>query len=365
MSNKISVKLPDIGEGVVEGEVIEWLKAVGEKLGQDEPVVVVMTDKATVELPAPHPGILIKQYYQVGQLAKCGEPLYDIEIGDFTSRALATPATRKLAKDKGIDINAVTGTGNEGRVTSNDLKNFHSKAEKTDSLGDQECPLVGIQALMAKKMTESKRLIPHFSFHEKVEATRLIKLRENMLKEAAKENIQITYMPFFLRALSLTIDKYPIVNSSFDSSSNKLCLHKRQNIGIAISTKRGLIVPVLREIQGVSIKRIILAYEELKKKALEDGLQSHDMKDGTITISNYGVLGGEGSWATPIINYPEVAILALNRIQKQPAVKNNEVVVKDILNVSWSFDHRVIDGNLAAHISAEFSSLLKNPARLL
>ncbi len=406
MGKVVTVNLPDIGEGVVEGEVVEWLKNIGDSLGQDEPVVVVMTDKATVELPAPYPGTLSKQYFKPGEVAIKDKPLYEIEIaGDVSNKsekqdekldtivvktpnkseqkqkkskptpkkssegnkALATPPVRKLAKDMGIEIHKIPGTGKEGRVTAEDLKSTRQApaGAVTHFPDDEEKPLIGIQGLMAKKMAESKRTIPHFSYHEKVEARRLVKLRENMKKEGEKEGIQVTFMPFFIRALSLTITKFPMINSCYEEETGKLFIHKQQNIGIAMSTEHGLIVPVLKSIQKSSLNDIIRDFDALKNKALSGKLESKDMKESTITISNYGVLGGGGLWATPIINYPEAAILAVNKIQKQAVAKNDHVEAVDILNISWSFDHRFIDGDLAAKVSSHFSKLIQNPAQLL
>jgi pyruvate/2-oxoglutarate dehydrogenase complex dihydrolipoamide acyltransferase (E2) component len=399
MSKIFTVTLPDIGEGVVEGEVIEWLKKVGEPLQQDEPVVVVMTDKATVDLPAPHPGILAKQYYQPGETAILDKPLYDIEVAEEIpsskgepkiepakevigqkeipgpvivrqpssgKKALATPPTRRLANEIGIDINQVPGTGRDGRVTPEDLRRSHappSPAVQHLPL-DEEQPIIGIRGLMAKKTAESKKIIPHFSYFEQVDATRLIQLKESIKKEAAGEGIHVTFMPFFIRALSLTIRSFPAINSSVDIEANRLIIHKQYNVGLAVNARQGLIVPVLKKVQEMSLSDIIRAFETLKEKALTGKLQSSDMKESTITLSNYGVLGS-GLWATPVISHPEVAILAINKIQKQPVVKNNQVVIRDMLNLSWSFDHRIIDGDIAAHVSHHFANLLKNPASML
>lgn len=392
-----TVNLPDIGEGVVEGEVIEWLKKVGDPIQQDEPVVIVMTDKATVELPAPYPGKLAKQYFEVGQIAIKDKPLYDIEIKDKTiqqkteekndssiqiplrdkqpqfktpssgNQILALPAVRALAKEMGLDINTIQGTGKDGRVTLDDLRSAnHTHSNKlTHFEDDEEIPLVGIRNLMAQKMTESKDHIPHFSFFEQVDATRLVQLKHNYKQQAEKEGVHITFAPFIIRALSLTLAKYPQVNASLDESRNALLVHKHHHIGIAMSLSNGLVVPVLKNVQDMAINEIILGYEDLKDRAVHHKLQPNDMKESTITITNFGVLGSGGQWATPIINYPEAAILGIGRIQKQPVVKDNEIVIRDILPLSWSFDHRIIDGDLAATFSHHFAMMLQNPAQLL
>lgn len=403
MQTIYTVNLPDIGEGVVEGEVIEWLKKTGDSLRQDEPVVVVMTDKATVELPAPHPGILAKQYFQPGQIAIKGKPLYDIELTTpiqmdakpekkvqptssppekisvpqpippekpfGEKRGIAAPPVRKLAKELGVDLNRISGTGKEGRITPQDLQQFAKPRTCRTSIlhlsDDEELPVVGIRHLMAERMAESHASIPMFSYFEQTEATRLVQLRNSFKEKALKENIHITYMPFFIRALSLTIKKFPQLNSSFDATCHKLYMHKHHNVGIAIASPYGLIVPVLKNVQEMSLYELIRAYEQLKNKALENKLTSHDMKEATITISNYGVLGGGGLWATPIVNYPETTILAVARIQKQPVIKDEAIVIRDTLNLSWSFDHRVIDGEIAASCSHYYSTFIHNPSRML
>ncbi len=412
MSKIHTVTLPDIGEGVVEGEVIEWLKKVGDPVAQDEPIVVVMTDKATVELPAPIPGKLSKQYYKPGDIAIKDKPLYDIEVTTEVksttpqpspqvtitaaipekapakplaeSKALATPPTRKLAKDLGIDIGSIKGTGKEGRVTHDDVVASHSPPQQVAGVSksgkraappiqtstpiqhlsdDEERPLIGLRHLIAEKMVESKYIVPHFAFFDQAEATRLVQLRENVKKEAQKYKFRLTYMPFFIRALSLVIKQYPQVNGSVDLQENKWIIHKQQNIGIATRTPDGLSVCVLKNVQEMSLHEIIRSYDALMKKAEEGKLERSDLIDSTITISNFGSLGG--LWATPIINYPEIAILGIARIRKIPVVRNDTIVIREILNLSWSFDHRVIDGEVAALISNAYISLLENPAQLL
>lgn len=279
------------------------------------------------------------------------------------------PPVRKLARELGIDIETVSGTGKDGMVIVEDLK-LQATVQKGEYQilhlpEDEEMPLVGIRKLMARKMKTAKSEIPHFAYFEQAEATRLVQLRDNVKENAAKEGVNVTYMPFLIKALSLTIQKYPMINSMIEPASNKIIIHKHQNIGIAVSTASGLIVPVLKGVEHLSLIEIIKNFEALKQKSKEGKLVPEELKEATITISNFGVLGGGGLWATPIINYPEVAILAVAKIQKQPVVKNDAVVARDVLNLSWSFDHRVIDGDLAASISHFFSQLIQNPAALM
>jgi pyruvate dehydrogenase E2 component (dihydrolipoamide acetyltransferase)/2-oxoisovalerate dehydrogenase E2 component (dihydrolipoyl transacylase) len=416
MGKTVTIKLPDIGEGVVEGEVIEWLKQVGDSLKQDEPVVVVMTDKATVELPAPYPGRLAKQYHKPGEMAHRDQPIYDIEVADVqktetetqapaktqeskpkielpsaavpkqvpssTTGAQATPPVRQLAKELGMDINAITGTGKDGRVTEHDVVKFHAKTTAKSSSSstraapeittstpvlhmedDEEQPLTGMRNIVAEKMVESKYIVPHYSFFDTLDATRLVQLRTNIKREAVKQGINVSYMPFFIKALSEALKKYPAVNGSVDLETNKLIIHKHHNIGIATKTPLGLMVFVLKNVQSLKLVEIIRMYDAMKKKATENKLDRGDLLDSTITISNFGTLGGQ--WATPIINYPEIAILGIARIQKQPVVVQDEVVIRERLNLSWSFDHRVIDGDGAAEFSNYFIHLIENPAQLL
>lgn len=367
MSEIYTVTLPDIGEGVVEGEVIEWLKKEGDSLKQDEPVVIVMTDKATVELPAPYPGTLSKQHKNPGEIAIIDKPLYDIEVEKKPAKkeasTLAAPATRQLAKELGVDIDRVKGTGPDGRVTDSDVVKFHARGESKSTGDDEEVPIIGIPHMMAEKMAESKHIIPHFSFFDQLDATRVIQLRENIGKRAEIEGFRLTYMPFFIKALSQTLTDFPQANASVASDAKSLILHKHHHIGIASKTEEGLVVFVLRDVQGKTLEQIIKEYDLLAKKMKEKKLTRDDMVGSTITISNFGPLGGV--WATPIINYPEVAILGTAKIRKIPVVKNDEIVIRPILNLSWSFDHRVIDGDLAAKVSHRFIHLLENPAQLL
>lgn len=393
MTNLHQVNLPDIGEGVVEGEVIEWLKSPGDSVRKDEPVVVVMTDKATVELPAPVQGKLAECYYKAGQVAIVGKPLYAIateetlrqekphEIAEKplileietpnkpektctkADHSFALPATRHLAKELGIELDAVSGSGKNGRITEKDL--FQAIQSTAPLHEDYTESITGIRKQMMKSMSESKRTIPHFSYFESAEATRLIQLRQKVSEQAEAEGIHLTYMPFFIKALSLTLSKYPKINSSIDPSKALLYLHPHHNIGIAMATEQGLIVPVLKQVEKLSLAEIIYAYETIKQKSQTNSFSPEDMRGGTISISNFGVLGGEGAWATPIIPLPQAAILAIAKITPMPVAVNGQVLVRNKINLSWSFDHRIVDGHLAANVSHYFAQLIQNPAPLL
>lgn len=397
-----TVTMPDIGEGVVEGEVIQWLKQVGEPLKQDEPVVVLMTDKATVELPAPRPGKLAKQYYKPGDIAIKDKPLYDIEIEgeeipepalreapkskaetstpissapsirerSTGERALAIPAVRKLAEELEVDINRVTGSGNEGRVTAADLKqHLQSERPKIADIpiphfpDDQVKPLQGIRRLTARRTAASKATIPHFSYCDSADATALLQFRDKTQLKAQQQGLHLTFTPLFIRALSLTLKRFPEFNASYDNATDALVIHRPHHIGIAMKTPLGLIVPVLRDVDTMTFEQTVRAYDTLRKEAIEGKLKPGDMKDSTITLSNFGTEGGR--WATPVINPPEVAILATAKIHPEPLVKSDQIVIRHILHCSWSFDHRVIDGDMAAAFSNAFIHAIENPLALL
>lgn len=371
MAKILTVNLPDIGEGVVEGEVIEWLKKEGDLVEQDEPVVVVMTDKATVELPTPYAGILKKHHFAKGEIALVHRPLYDVESEDDqihvktthapiekkeevkpipkaeTGKALATPAVRQLAKQMGIDLSQVTPTGKEGQVTVDDLMKPRYPYEPFQD--DLIEPMSGIRALMADAMTASHELIPHFSYFEQLDVTSLKKKKESY-------KTKVTLMPFYIYALSQSLKTVPLANSSYNHVERKIYQHQRHNIGIAMDTPYGLIVPVLKGVEKMSLDQVVEAYEVLKSRAKSGQLTSSDMKEATITITNFGTLGGFAG--TPIIPLPNVAILGLGKIEAVPSVVGGKIEPREKQMICWSFDHRLIDGAMAAKLSSLFTSLL-------
>lgn len=428
MSEIYTVTLPDIGEGVVEGEVIEWLKEIDEEIAQDEAVVVVMTDKATVELPAPYPGKLAKRYYEAGGTAIKDEPLYDIALSaeaaakiapnkkkqikektlasanssfensselslpkeDFKAkesqefifkrekigscqRALACPAVRKLAKDLRIHINDVPGTGPDGRVTQADLLKFSSSPASSSAVtnvkvpelpGDDIRPIKGVRLKVSEKMSLSKSQIPHFSLFDQANAKFLIQLRENIKPQAEQRGIKLTFMPFFLKALSKALQDFENFNASFDHVQKQLHVHKEHNIAIAMKSNDGLLVPVLKKVNEMSLEEVIFSFDQIKQKAADKSFGPEDMSNSTISLSNFGS-EGNGLWVTPVINYPQVAILASGRIRKELVVKDDQAVIAPILPLCWSFDHRIIDGDVGIAFSKRFVGLIENPQELL
>ncbi|MCO4783508.1 MAG: 2-oxo acid dehydrogenase subunit E2 [Candidatus Cloacimonetes bacterium] len=413
MSKTVTVCLPDIGEGVVEGEVVEWLKNVGDTVEQDEPIVQVMTDKASVELPAVHPGVLSKQYIPEGDIAFKDKALYDLEVADEVTtketkapeekpvekieqkkecplnsapvaaktsgeKSLATPATRKVARDLGVDINLVAGTGKGGRVTKEDVQNYKNTGSSSvpifssqrvastpvhDLEGDERVQVKGLRKIIADRMVESKSIVPHFAYFDEVDLTKLVDLRGQLKQDALDLGIKLTYMPFFIKAVSLALTKFENVNSSLDLNTNELVIHKVHNVGMAVATDKGLIVPVIKDVANKSILEIAQEVNTLAQKTRDGKITTNELKGSTITVSNIGSVGG--LFATPIINYPEVAILGMTKLQERAVVRNHEIVIRSMMNLSWCFDHRVVDGSVAAHFSNEVIALLENPNMIL
>lgn len=400
-SNEIvTITLPDIGEGIVDGEVLEWLKNVGDDVAKDEPVVTIVTDKATVDLPSPHNGKLFKQYFKSGEMAIKDRPLYDIEIVSTSKTTtkpakkqgpkivvapdikktkptitkstgggvLATPATRKIAKDMGIDISNIVGTGKDGRVTNDDLRSFVSSADSqriknstpvNNLPGDERIPIKGIRKVIAEKMVEAKYIVPHATYCDKIDITELVAFRKKMKEESGDK---ITFMPFFIKALSMVLDKYPILNSSIDLTTNEIVIHKQHNIGIIVKGPEGAIAPVLKNVRNKSLNDIVKEYNTLIGKVKHNELSSNDIKNSTITISNFGTVGG--IIGTPIVNYPEAAILGISKMERLPVVKDNQIVIRDIMHCCWGIDHRIIDGDVVAAASNKLITLLEEPQKL-
>ncbi|MGB0937327.1 MAG: 2-oxo acid dehydrogenase subunit E2 [Colwellia sp.] len=427
--------LPDIGEGIVECEIAEWLVKEGDSIEEDQPIADVMTDKALVQIPAMHNGVIDKLYYKQGDIAKVHEPLFSmvkhdsaktvedkselladtsatdkvdsassvskatdesvIEIENendsqrennkvtegsvatdrkscsiVKSKSLASPAVRRVARELDIDINAVTGTGKKGRVYKDDILSF--TAATTNDSSNQEHnkvePIRGVKAAMAKAMTESVSTIPHFTYCEEIDLSELIALRLTLKaqyqQQESMKDIKLTMMPFFMKAMSLALKEYPIVNSQVNEACSEITYHHNHNIGMAVDSKVGLLVPNIKQVQNKSILDLAKDLTELTAKARSGRVESADLKGGTITISNIGAIGG--TVATPIINKPEVAIVALGKVQKLPRFNDNgEVEARSIMQVSWSGDHRVIDGGTIARFCNLWKSYLEQPNTML
>ena len=410
--------LPDIGEGIVECELVEWLVAEGDSIEEDQAVADVMTDKALVQIPAMHSGKIVKLYYAKGDIAKVHSPLFAIERADdaagasvpatapskeapaqnsaveskastpikldantkvVNEKALASPAVRRVARELGVNIHQVPGSGKKGRVYKEDVIAFNdngavrvddtpvnqaSAASVNSTGGIRVEPIRGIKAVMAKAMVNSVSTIPHFTYCEEIDMTELIALRNQLKEKYAKQDIKLTMMPFFMKAMSLALKEFPVINSQVNDDCTELTYFDDHNIGMAVDSKVGLLVPNVKRVQTKSIIDLAQDITRLTNDARSGRVAQDDLKGGTISISNIGAIGG--TVATPIINKPEVAIVALGKLQKLPRFDEaGNVVARSIMQVSWSGDHRVIDGGSIARFSNLWKSYLEDPSTML
>lgn len=400
--------LPDIGEGIVECEIVEWLVAEGDEIEEDQPVADVMTDKALVQIPAMHSGRVEKLYYAKGDIAKVHAPLFAITRSGGGSapvaapvvektetvaskpavtptpvkpasekvvnkKAVASPAVRRVARELGIDIHQVAGSGKKGRIYKEDVVAHKDGASNVQTAavapvatsgGTRTEPIKGVKAAMAKAMVASVSTIPHFTYCEEIDMTNLIALRKELKEVYAKQDIKLTMMPFFMKAMSLALKEFPIVNAQVNDDCTEITYFDDHNIGMAVDSKVGLLVPNVKQAQNKSILDLAQDITRLTESARSGRVATEDLKGGTITISNIGAIGG--TVATPIINKPESAIVALGKVQQLPRFNDKgEVEARSIMQVSWSGDHRTIDGGTIARFSNLWKLFLENPSQML
>jgi 2-oxoisovalerate dehydrogenase E2 component (dihydrolipoyl transacylase) len=410
--------LPDIGEGIVECEIVKWHIDAGEFVAEDDVVVEVMTDKAVVEIPAMHAGTLVKHYHEVGQIAKVHEPLFDLAVeqegagvgattasnenavqasqsaagntvpagfqeGGFEppkvieGRVPASPAVRRLAKENNLALQDITPTGKKGRVLKQDVLNAlqqgqqgsaqtTSQPESTaaSEQASHTVPLTPVQKAMAKQMVRSVSTIPHFTVSDELVMDPLIALKASLKAQFADADIKLTFMPFFIKALSLCLTEFPQFNARLSEDGNAMTYFDDHNIGFAVDSSAGLLVPNIKQVQNLSVLEIAEAMQRIVADAKRGKVSSSDLKGGTISISNVGVLGG--TTATPIINYPELAIVALGKIQQLPRFDDQQQVIsQSVMQVSWSADHRVIDGATMVRFNNVWLDYLSNPLKML
>ncbi|MCG7561644.1 dihydrolipoyllysine-residue acetyltransferase [Pseudoalteromonas sp. McH1-42] len=405
--------LPDIGEGIVECEIVEWLVSEGDEIKEDQAVCDVMTDKALVQIPAKYDGVVEKLYYQKGDIAQVHSPLFQMRLGadhspkqdelavhkpqpvkeskapsaqpsapaKVNGKAVASPAVRRRAREMDIDITLVPGSGKNGRVFKEDLERFAqggntSVAQATPAQVEPSATapvsegttrveaIRGMKAAMAKQMVASVSTIPHFTYSDEIDLTELIALRKSLKEQYAKQGIKLTMMPFFIKALSLAIKEFPILNSQVNDECTEITYFDDHNIGMAVDSKLGLLVPNIKQCQNKSIVDVAEAVTQLTDAAREGRVSPNDLKGGTISISNIGAIGG--TTATPIINKPEVAIVALGKLQHLPRFDaQGNVLSRSIMQVSWSGDHRVIDGGTIARFNNLWKSYLEEPAKMM
>jgi pyruvate dehydrogenase E2 component (dihydrolipoamide acetyltransferase) len=382
-------RFPDVGEGITEGEIVRWLVAEGEEVKTDQPLAEVETDKAVVEMPSPFAGTVLKLHAREKDIVKVGAALVTVGgKGESVVPAaeppaaalpaqppgpapLATPRVRKLAQERGVDLRAVTGTGPQGRLTEEDVLAFRTgpaapgvkiKA-KYDFYGTLErIPLRGVRRATAKRMRESLDKAAHVTHFDEAEATVLVRLRERLRAEAEARGVKLTYLPFVVKAVAAALKTHPYLNATLDDEEEEVILKSYVNIGVAVDVPDGLIVPVVKMVDQKGVLDVAGEIQALAKSARERTLDLADLKGGTFSVTNVGLLGGEA--ATPIINYPEVAILATLRVADRVRAENGRAVVKKTLPLCLSFDHRVIDGAEAARFVTDLRKILENEAAL-
>lgn len=404
------IKLPDIGEGTAEAEIAKWHVSVGQTVKEDDLLVDMMTDKATVEIPSPVTGKVVSVAGAAGDKVSVGAVLVVLELSDGqkapappasepakaaapaaasaapvaspvkapetkptrTTAALASPAVRKKVKDAGLDLDVIPGTGPEGRVLDEDVDRYIAGQRGGTSGGARstgvkrtevtEIKVVGLRRVIAERMQEAKRRIPHFTYVEEVDVTELEDLREQLNEGRTKDQPKLTLLPFFITAVTRTLPEFPQMNARYDDDAGIVKRYAAVDVGIATQTRDGLMVPVLRHAESLNIWEIAQGVARIADEARTGKAKKADLSGSTITITSLGKLGGVVT--TPIINQPEVAILGPNRVLDRPVARNGQLVIRKMMNISSSFDHRVIDGQDAAEFIARIKRLLEKPSLL-
>jgi 2-oxoisovalerate dehydrogenase E2 component (dihydrolipoyl transacylase) len=385
-------KLPDLGEGAVEAEIVAWRVAAGEEVQEDQPLVEMLTQKATVEVPAPVAGRVLSTTGTPGERVAVGAELAVFETsGPATpatpaksapataapaavpgaqsdSRRVATsPAIRRRAREAGIDLTTIAGSGPHGRVVLQDLEaQLRAPAAGARDAADggpeiQEIPVIGLRRLIAEQVAASARNIPHFAYVEEVDVTALESLREQ-LNAAAVGSPALTYLPFVVRGLIRAVARHPQCNARYDASRQVLLQHRAVHVGIAVQTPQGLKVPVIRDAQQLSLHELDAEIRRLSTAARDGRARPQELTGSTITVTSLGKLGGIAS--TPIINQPELAIIGVNRAVERPVVHGGAIAIRRMMNLSSSFDHRFIDGFDAARLIQTLREGLEQPALL-
>lgn len=419
-------KFPDIGEGLTEGIIIEWYVDKGTAVKVGQPLVKMETDKVVTDIPSPRAGVIAARYGKVGETIHVGETLVEIEIaGEAAAEAqgtqpeqveekgagvvgtievasgnallpaseegteprpaaasaerrkvLATPVARAMAREMNIDINLVKGTGPAGRVMKSDIQNFHAPAASVLTAAVKAPaaqaapgelveirPMSQIRKSIARNMLRSKQSTAHMTLFEEPEVSRLVEARARYKEEYKKEDLSLTYLPFIIKAVVEALKRHPELNSEMDFEKGNIIYKNYYNIGIAVSTEDGLVVPVIRNADRLSIRELSRAVADIAVKARDRKLTLDDMKDGTFTITNYGALGG---WfGVPVINYPQVGIMGIGRINQQPVVDNGEIKVGNVMPLSLSVDHRMVDGAEATEFLNDVAAGVADPLSLI
>ncbi len=404
----LEFKLPDVGEGMHEGEISKWLVKEGDQVKQDQPLVEVQTDKVNAELTSPVSGVIKKLLFAEGETAHVGQTLVVIDDGSaievaaataisdppqtkvsapiqkgLFDRALASPYIRKLAREWKIDIEKVLGTGTAGRVTEEDLRAFLAKEQASkkeqppketmpsapkafgieENLQEERIPLKGVRKKIAEHLVKSVSIIPHVTHVDELEMDALKGLRDKWKTVAEERGVKLTFLPFFIKALVVALKEFKTLNASINDATQEIVLKNYYHIGIATDTKDGLIVPVIKNADKKTIFELAQEVSVMASRAREGKLSLEEITGGTFTISNVGPIGG--LYATPIINHPEVAILGLHKMEPRMVVRDWEGVIRLMMHMSLSFDHRLIDGVTAVRFTNRIKQLLENPDLLM
>ncbi|MGZ0085081.1 dihydrolipoamide acetyltransferase family protein [Caldibacillus thermoamylovorans] len=423
-------KLPDIGEGIHEGEIVKWFVKPGDEVNEDDVLCEVQNDKAVVEIPSPVKGKVLEIVVPEGTVATVGQTLITLDAPGYENmtfkgqeheeetkkeekaetvskeenggtaasaaadaepnrRVIAMPSVRKYAREKGVDIRLVQGTGKNGRVLKEDIDAFLTGGAKAAAPSAAQAPeeeaapqaptakpvvpegefpetrekMSGIRRAIAKAMVHSKHTAPHVTLMDEVDVTKLVAHRKKFKAIAADKGIKLTFLPYVVKALVSALREYPALNTSIDDASEEIIHKHYYNIGIAADTDRGLLVPVIKHADRKPIFALAKEINELAEKARDGKLAPNEMKGASCTITNIGSAGGQ--WFTPVINHPEVAILGIGRIAEKPIVRDGEIVAAPVLALSLSFDHRMIDGATAQKALNHIKQLLSDPELLL
>lgn len=407
----LEFRFPDVGEGITEGTLIKWLVKEGEKVKTDQALAEVETDKAIVELPSPGNGTILKLFAKTGEKIKVGQVLVSIgEAGenvsaptpvaipvekkapekpvpvqsvstaaaDFAS-VLAMPHTRKLARMLGVDIALVHGSGPGGRITDDDVKRYKEgkeipavsfspvkaggRTEEGTHGREERIPFAGMRKAIAENVSRSFHTAVPVTVMEEVAVDALWQLRQRENEKLKEHNVHLTFLPFVIKACLVALQKFPYFNASIDEEKNEIVLKHFFHIGIAVDTEEGLMVPVIRNANEKSIVQLALEIAEYAKEARERKIKLDDLKGSSFSITNYGSVGGK--WGTPIINYPNVAVLGLGHIAEKPVVVEGKVVVRKMFPLSLTFDHRIVDGAQASQFLSQIMKHLEDPGLLL
>jgi len=429
----VDFKLPDIGEGVSEGEIVEWFVRQGDLVREDDPMVEVMTDKATVTIGAPCDGRIEALRFEVGDVAHVGQVILTLapteasgseaparstaaaatavgdisssipgaalfrddgnghggrpssvrpaasaerrslrtsprpsqEIEYFEAKPLATPATRRLAKDMGVDLRRVRPTGRDGRVTRADVRaavRGHMADDRGHDALEERKAIVGVRRKIAERMAHATATAAHFTFVEECDASRLVEMRERLAPEAERRGLHLTYLPFIVKAVTAALKHHPTLNSAVDEANHELVVKKYYHVGIATATEAGLVVPVVHHADRLRLFELAAEIDRLTRSARQGSLAPEDLRDSTFTVTSLGKRSG--LLATPILNHPEVAILGVHRIKDRPVVRAGRVVPGRVMYLSLSFDHRIVDGHVGAEFAYELIDTLEHPEKL-